>query len=102
MNSVALFDAEHTVLIDPGILPSELDDIGRAVAEIEPDAITLIFTHPHWDHVLGRPWWPEAETLAHDGFAAQLRKDLAHVREEADQVAAEAGQRWPKPFELFT
>jgi glyoxylase-like metal-dependent hydrolase (beta-lactamase superfamily II) len=102
MNSVVLLDPEHTVLIDPGILPSEIDDIAEAVAEVSPDAITLVFTHPHWDHVLGRGWWQEAETLAHDGFAATLQRDLAHVRAEAERVAAEAGQRWPHPFTAFT
>ncbi len=102
MNSVALLDAEHSVLIDPGILPDELDDIARVVAAVRPEQVTLLFTHPHWDHVLGRAWWPNAETLAHDGFAARLRKDLEHVRDEAAKVANEAGQRWPQPFAAFT
>jgi len=101
MNSGVLLHPEHAVLIDPGILPSELDDIARMVAEVEPAAVTVVFTHAHWDHVLGRPWWPRAETLAHDAFAAELRRTAAHVRDEAQQVAREAGERWTVPFEPF-
>ena len=101
MNSVALLDEQHAVLIDPGILPSEIDDIAAVVAEASPAAITLIFTHPHWDHVLGRSWWPMAETVAHDAFFDALQADLAYVRAEAERVAREATERWARPFEPF-
>ena len=101
MNSVALLHPEHVVLVDPGILPAELDDIRSRIAAVAPQAVTVIFTHHHWDHVLGRAWWPHAETLAHDAFAAGLNRDLDHVRAEAEKVALEAGERWPAPFQEF-
>jgi glyoxylase-like metal-dependent hydrolase (beta-lactamase superfamily II) len=101
MNSVLLLDPERAVVIDPGVLPSELDDLARAVREVAPAEITLFFTHPHWDHVLGRPWWPEASTIAHDGFAAEVRRERDAIRGEAERLAAEHGERWRLEFEPF-
>ncbi len=101
MNSALLMHTEHAILVDPGVLPSELDDIARAVAEAKPDAITLLLTHAHWDHVLGRPWWPKAEVIAHDAFAAELKGGRARVEQEAARLAAEHGERWPAPFAPF-
>ena len=101
MNSALLLDAEHAVIVDPGVLPSELDDLARAVAEAAPAAVTLVLTHAHWDHVLGRPWWPDAATLAHDRVAAELRRDGAHIESEARSLAEQHGERWPAPFRPF-
>jgi hydroxyacylglutathione hydrolase len=101
MNSVVLLDAEHTVIVDPGVLPSELDDLARVVHEAAPEALTLFFTHGHWDHVLGRPWWPEAKTLAHDRLAAEVKRDRESITRDAQTLAAEHGERWANPFAPF-
>jgi hydroxyacylglutathione hydrolase len=101
MNSVALIDRAHTVLVDPGVLPSELDDIAARVSSAAPAAITLVFTHAHWDHVLGRAWWPAAHTLAHDRFLPDLERTMERLHEEADRVAAKYGESWARPFERF-
>jgi hydroxyacylglutathione hydrolase len=101
MNSTLLLDPAHTVLVDPGILPSELDDLAQRVRQVNPAAITLVLTHAHWDHVLGPPWWPSAAIVAHDHFAAGLKSDLDHIREEADKFVAEHGERWARRFEPF-
>ncbi len=101
MNSVVLLDPEHTVIVDPGVLPSELDDLARVVREAAPEALTLFFTHGHWDHVLGRPWWPRAGTLAHDRLAAEVKRDREKIAREAITLAAEHGERWARPFAPF-
>lgn len=101
MNSVLLLDPENVVVVDPGVLPSELDDLARAVGEPAPEAITLFFTHAHWDHVLGRPWWPSAKTLAHDRFAAELRVDRDTIVREAGALAATHGEGWAREFAPF-
>jgi glyoxylase-like metal-dependent hydrolase (beta-lactamase superfamily II) len=98
MNSTVLLDSEHTLLVDPGVLPSELDEIARLVNQAEPERITLILTHGHWDHVLGAPWWPKARVVAHDRCSGAIAADLAHIREEADGIAREHGEAWPQPF----
>ncbi len=101
MNSVVLLDPEHAVIVDPGVLPSELDDLARAVGEVDPAAITLFFTHAHWDHVLGRPWWPGAQTLAHDRFATEVRSERDTIVREAEAVAAAEGEGWAHTFAPF-
>jgi glyoxylase-like metal-dependent hydrolase (beta-lactamase superfamily II) len=101
MNSVVLADAAHTVVVDPGVLPSELDDLRAFMEKLSPRAVTLLFTHAHWDHVLGRPWWPKARTIAHDHFNAEVKRDEATIRGEADAIAAKHGERWPAPFAAF-
>jgi glyoxylase-like metal-dependent hydrolase (beta-lactamase superfamily II) len=101
MNTTVLLDREHAVLVDPGVLPSELDDLAREVAALGAARITLVFTHAHWDHVLGRPWWPDARTVAHDRFAAEVKRDAARIRAEAEACAGAHGEAWAKPFEPF-
>lgn len=98
MNSVVLLDSEHTVIVDPGVLPSELDDLARLVNQAEPEAVTVIFTHGHWDHVLGKPWWPKARLVAHDRAAAEMAEGAARIRSEAESLAAQHGEAWPAPF----
>jgi len=101
MNSVALLHPEHTVVVDPGVLPSELDDIAAATAAVSPAAVTLAFTHSHWDHVLGRPWWPGAQTLAHDRLAMETKRDAERIQRESEAIARRHGETWTRGFVPF-
>lgn len=101
MNSVVLLDPEHSVVVDPGVLPSELRDLTSVVGTAAPKAVTLCFTHAHWDHVLGQPWWPEARTVAHDRFAAEVRREQVAITREAAVLAAAHGERWERAFAPF-
>jgi len=101
MNSVLLLDREHVVVVDPGILPSEVDDLARAVESAKPAAVTLVFTHAHWDHVIGRPWWPTARTLGHDRFAAAVKRESARITDEIQKLAKKHGQTWERGFTPF-
>jgi len=101
MNSVVLAHAEHTILVDPGVLPSELDDLASQVRKVSPREITLVLSHGHWDHVLGRPWWPGAATLAHDRFATEVREREDHIVRSTVEAVANAGERWERGFEPF-
>jgi glyoxylase-like metal-dependent hydrolase (beta-lactamase superfamily II) len=101
MNSVVLLDREHTVIVDPGVLPSELDDLAGVVRASAPEATTIFFTHAHWDHVLGRSWWPGARTVAHDRFAAEVKRESQAIAREAESLATEHGERWARAFVPF-
>jgi len=101
MNSTLLLHAEHAVLVDPGVLPTELDDIAARVAAARPAKLTLLLTRGHWDHVLARPWWPGAEVVGHDRFAAVVQRDQAKIRQEIEQLAREHGERWERGFTPF-
>jgi len=101
MNSVVLASPEHVVMVDPGVLPSELDDIAVAVDAEHAERVTLVLTHAHWDHVLGRAWWPAAPVIAHAGFAEALERDEARVFAEAKRAAESCGEEWDAPVEPF-
>ncbi len=101
MNSAVMVAEDHAVLVDPGVLPSELDDIDAFISRAGAARATLIFTHDHWDHVLGRPWWPAAETLAHDGFAPAVARDAERITREAARCAAAHGETWERGFQPF-
>jgi glyoxylase-like metal-dependent hydrolase (beta-lactamase superfamily II) len=101
MNSVLLLDRAHALIVDPGVLPSELDALAAATREARAAEVTLIFTHAHWDHVLGAPWWPGARRVAHDRFAAEVREKRAEIAREAEALAATRGEIWPAPFVAF-
>lgn len=101
MNSVLLLDESHALVVDPGVLPSEIEEIAALVREARPESSTLFLTHGHWDHVLGLPWFPEARILAHDRFHEECEAGLAHIVSEAERVAREAGETWPVEFAPF-
>ncbi len=98
MNSVLLLDAAHAVLVDPGVLPSELDDLAAAARAA---AVTVVFTHSHWDHVLGRPWWPGADVVAHAGLAGAVARDAAAIAADADACTRALGEPWERGFAPF-
>jgi hydroxyacylglutathione hydrolase len=101
MNSVLLLDPAHAVLVDPGVLPSEMDDLAAAVRDANVAEVTLVFTHSHWDHVLGRPWWPDAAAVAHAGLAAALARDAAAIAADADACTRPLGEPWERGFAPF-
>jgi len=101
MNSALLLDREHAVVIDAGVLPSEIDDIAAAHREARAARTSLFPTHAHWDHVLARPWWPDAEVIAHDRFAAELAAGAAHTLAEAGRIAREHGETWTRGFQPY-
>jgi len=95
MNSVLLAADGHGPGDRPGVLPSELDEIAAAVAEAAPrfERVSLAFTHPHWDHVLGRPWFPGATTFAHAGFSDELERDRIGSRSTPSAGSAMPARR---------
>jgi glyoxylase-like metal-dependent hydrolase (beta-lactamase superfamily II) len=104
MNSLVAETDGHALLVDPGVLPSELDDIAARVTDITPrfDHVAVAFTHPHWDHVLGAPWFPGATTFAHSGFADVLEHELDHIVRRATEGLAAKGEKLPHAFVAFT
>jgi glyoxylase-like metal-dependent hydrolase (beta-lactamase superfamily II) len=103
MNSVVLVRDAHAVVIDPGVLPSEMADMAAFVAARAPrfENVALVLTHPHWDHVLGRPYFPAATTVAHVGFADDAERDAAKIETSAKNWIEGAGEPWTLPFAAF-
>ena len=103
MNSLVAESDGHALVIDAGVLPSELDDIAAVVNGIAPrfERVSLAFTHPHWDHVLGAPWFPGATTFAHAGFADELEREFEHIVSRTTEGLAAKGERLPHAFRTF-
>lgn len=57
MTSTVITSGRSCLVVDPGYFPLELDGIVRMIpkgATVE----ALVFTHSHWDHVVGHGWFP--------------------------------------------
>jgi glyoxylase-like metal-dependent hydrolase (beta-lactamase superfamily II) len=103
MNSAVLLRDGHALVFDPGVLPSEMADIAARVAASASrfEQVAVVFTHPHWDHVLGRDYFPAATTFAHVGFADELERDEAKIEASAKSWIEGAGEAWPRAFRAF-
>jgi glyoxylase-like metal-dependent hydrolase (beta-lactamase superfamily II) len=91
------------VVVDPAYFPRELDAIASRVRELG-GAEAVVFTHGHWDHVMGHTALPEvpvwvSQVLAHaiatdDPRAARYLED-AREFDSRWYVPRPAGHRWP-------
>ena len=91
------------VVVDPAYFPRELDAIAARVAELgRADAV--VFTHGHWDHVMGHTALPDAPVWLHRGLAeaiaggdprAERYLDDAREFDSRWYVPRPAGHRWP-------
>ncbi len=91
------------VVVDPAYFPRELDAITARVAELgRADAV--VFTHGHWDHVMGHTALPDVPVWLHRGLAEAIAGGdprAARYLEDAREfdsrwyVPRPAGHRWP-------
>jgi glyoxylase-like metal-dependent hydrolase (beta-lactamase superfamily II) len=72
---------DGVLVIDPAILPREIEAIRWYVEQSDKPAKFVLYTHHHWDHVLGGQAFPSARRLAHRRFPAAL--EAAHSVDEA-------------------
>ncbi len=63
-NSGIWLSQGQACLIDPGLLPAEIEAIAAFLTEREAVPQTIILTHSHWDHLLGPAHFPGAEVVA--------------------------------------
>ncbi|MBX3162434.1 MAG: MBL fold metallo-hydrolase [Deltaproteobacteria bacterium] len=91
------------VVVDPAYFPRELDAIAARVAELGR-AEAVVFTHGHWDHVMGHTALPEAPVWLHAALASAIehgdRQAAAYLEEarrfdERWYVPRPGGYRWP-------
>jgi|MudIll2142460700_1097286.scaffolds.fasta_scaffold03110_4 glyoxylase-like metal-dependent hydrolase (beta-lactamase superfamily II) len=78
MTSTVITSGRTALVVDPGYFPVELDGIVRMIpkgAAVE----ALVFTHSHWDHVVGHAWFPGVPVYASPVLAGSVAEggDLA-------------------------
>ena len=95
-------------LLDPGILPDEIDQLARHVNELGTTKISIILTHAHWDHILGPERLPGCEVVAHAAFPRgdsdlRTRRVANQVKKWRDEQGIEADGPFalPHPEEVF-
>lgn len=70
MASVVYAHRGEALLVDPGILPDEVEAIADFVAGRGLHVAGVLLTHAHWDHIGATSRWPEAPVLTHRAFPA--------------------------------
>ncbi len=98
-----LSHAGACLVVDPAYFPRELAAISERVAELgRADAV--VFTHGHWDHVMGHTALPDAAVWLHRGLAEAIAGGdprAARYLEDAREfdsrwyVPRPDGHRWP-------
>ncbi|HLF28622.1 MAG TPA: MBL fold metallo-hydrolase [Anaerolineae bacterium] len=68
-----------TLVIDPNLLPREIETLRWYVEQSGTPAKYLVYTHHHWDHILGGQAFPGARRLAQRGFPAAVRAAQAEA-----------------------
>jgi hydroxyacylglutathione hydrolase len=65
VNSTVITTDDLVLIVDPGYLPREVDEIRHYVERIKGSRPTyLYFTHSDFDHIVGYGAFPEAKTIA--------------------------------------
>ncbi len=79
--------SDGALVIDPGILPREIGAIAWYVENSEKPVRYVVYTHHHWDHILGGQAFLAAQRLAHRCFpdAMQASRPLDAIRRFDDE-----------------
>jgi hydroxyacylglutathione hydrolase len=75
------------LVIDPAITPAEVDALAGALEARGRRVVAGFSTHPHWDHVLWSPRWPDVPRWATATAVDALRHSRAEDLAKADEAA---------------
>ncbi|MBU0596234.1 MBL fold metallo-hydrolase, partial [Candidatus Bipolaricaulota bacterium] len=74
LTSAGIFvDEGRALLIDPGLLPSDIEAIRDHVAKQGASPQAIVLTHCHWDHILGPERFPGVRAVAQATFPEEAR-----------------------------
>ena len=94
-NAGAFVSEGEACLVDPGLVP---DEIEAMLAEVGERSVRyIILTHADWDHILGPEHVPEATVVAHAAYDDELDPD--GIRAILRRLDKRAGVVRDRPFE---
>lgn len=108
LTSVVLPSKDGCVVIDPGYFPRELDELAQLAAQ-HGGAQAVVFTHGHWDHVIGHAHFPQVPVWSSPSLVQAVtqglpvaHKNLAEAQEFDGRwyVPRPHGYAWPQPPQL--
>lgn len=109
MNSGIWLRKGVACLIDPGVLPAEIEHIAAFLESHAAIPQFLILTHGHWDHVLGARRFPGVPIMAHASYAEEMAKRrtgiqryLATWGRDQHIITADAPFEPPQPTHVVT
>lgn len=96
-NATILSSAGACIVVDPAYFPRELDAIVARVGELGR-AAAVVFTHGHWDHVMGHTALPGAPVHVSRGLADAITRGDPRAAKYLDD-ARDFDARWyvPRP-----
>jgi glyoxylase-like metal-dependent hydrolase (beta-lactamase superfamily II) len=90
-NTTVIVGGSRCLLIDPGLLPTDLMALEEALHDLGLTVEAAVATHPHWDHVLWSAGLGEAPRFA---SAAAVEALTQRRSELVDTPLNGLGERW--------
>ena len=84
------------LLVDPGVLPSEVMAISEELQRAGARAALLLLTHSDWDHVSGASQFPGARVICSSAYPARVSASRREIEEEIESFATAFPSR-PRP-----
>lgn len=109
LSSVIVSHRSEVWVIDPAYFPRELESIGES-ARSKGRVTRVVFTHGHWDHVMGWRTFPDARVAASPRLVeavlrndAEATKNLEGAIEFDGRWYVDRGEpaRWPPSIDAF-
>ena len=90
----------QALLVDPGILPSEVEAIARALDCAGARAGHVLLTHSDWDHLSGAFRFEGAGVIASVAYPDEAAVRGQQIAQEIDRCVVAAGESRSVPFVL--
>lgn len=92
MTSTVIRNGRSCLVVDPGYFPREISDLARLIPE-GVSVKALLFTHGHWDHVMGHGFFPGVPVYASSVLALSVAEG-GELAAKAMAKAQEFDSRW--------